>query len=88
MWEPTSTPLRSSKDRSSLPKAAGTRLSLHWKLYHLPLSLIDYVIVHELAHLREMNHSARFWAEVECLYPDYKVARVELNRIAPTLPLI
>jgi predicted metal-dependent hydrolase len=85
-------PLRLTNARTRWGSCAhgpnGTRLSLHWKLYHLPLSLIDYVIVHELAHLREMNHSARFWAEVESLYPDYKAARVELNRIAHTLPLI
>ena len=63
----------------------GARLSLHWKLYLLPIALIDYVIAHELAHLREMNHSARFWAEVGRMYPDYKAARIELNRATHTL---
>ena len=42
------------------------------KLLLLPLAVIDYVIVHELAHLREMNHSPRFWAEVQRAMPDYK----------------
>lgn len=66
----------------------GTRISLHWKLYLFPPALIDYVIAHELAHLRQMNHSARFWLEVERLYPDYRAARLELRRAAKTLPPI
>ena len=40
-----------------------------------PLDIVDYVIAHELAHLREMNHSARFWQHLETLYPDYRRAR-------------
>lgn len=42
------------------------------KLLLLPLPVIDYVIVHELAHLKEMNHSDKFWIEVERVLPDYK----------------
>jgi predicted metal-dependent hydrolase len=85
-------PVRLSNARTRWGSCAkgpnGARLSLHWKLYLLPLGLIDYVIAHELAHLREMNHSARFWAEVAKLYPDYKAARLELVRAARTLPPI
>jgi len=64
----------------------GPRISLHWKLYLLPPMLIDYVIAHELAHLVELNHSRRFWAVVERLYPDYRAARPELNRLGRALP--
>ena len=61
---------------------------LNWRLIHLPLHLVDYVVAHELAHLREMNHSARFWAVVGRLYPDYKQARSELRHCNHRLPIL
>lgn len=64
------------------------RVRLNWRLIHLPLHLIDYVVAHELAHLREMNHSARFWAVVGGLYPDYKLARSELRNSNHRLPIL
>lgn len=63
-------------------------IRLNWRLVHLPQSLVDYVIVHELAHLKEMNHSPRFWAVVETMYPDHKSARKALRSHIATLPLI
>lgn len=53
---------------------------LNWQLIKMPLDLIDYVVVHELAHLREMNHSAAFWSVVETMCPDYAKRRGELRR--------
>ncbi|MFP4370503.1 MAG: M48 family metallopeptidase [Candidatus Kapaibacterium sp.] len=50
-------------------------INYSWKLILLPVPLIDYVIIHELAHLIEHNHSRDFWAIVEKIYPDYKKAR-------------
>lgn len=47
-------------------------LSFSWRLLMAPPEVLDYVVIHELAHLREMNHSPRFWALVEARCPDYK----------------
>lgn len=58
---------------------------LNWRLLQAPPHLINYVICHELAHLKEMNHSARFWAVVASIYPDYKAAEKELKIWSPKL---
>lgn len=81
-------PLRLSGARTrwgSCSRLSGIRLN--WRLIHLPLTLIDYVTAHELAHLVEMNHSPRFWAVVESLYPDWRAARAELKALGPHVPL-
>ena len=61
-------------------------IRLNWRLIHFPREIVDYVVAHELAHLREMNHSPRFWAVVRQLYPDYQAARGELRRLAAHCP--
>ena len=58
---------------------------LNWRLLQAPPHIINYVICHELAHLKEMNHSAKFWAVVESLFPNYKAAEKELKILSPTL---
>jgi len=55
------------------------RILLNWRMIQMPLPLIDYVVAHEVAHLREMNHSARFWAIVGRLVPDYAARRKEIR---------
>lgn len=61
-------------------------IRLNWRLLHFPLNIIDYVVAHELAHLREMNHSPRFWAVVERIYPEFRQARAELKQLAARCP--
>lgn len=59
--------------------SANGRMRLNWRLVMLPPELIDYVICHELAHLRQPNHSPAFWREVAALYPAYPAARRALR---------
>jgi predicted metal-dependent hydrolase len=56
-----------------------THINVHWATLQLAPSLIDYVIVHELAHLKELNHTDRYWVEVARVMPDYERRRQELN---------
>ncbi|HUD48226.1 MAG TPA: SprT family zinc-dependent metalloprotease [Candidatus Baltobacteraceae bacterium] len=55
-------------------------ISLNWRLIQLPAPVRDYIIVHELMHLRELNHSPRFWAEVAKACPDYRIAEEWLKQ--------
>ena len=50
-------------------------INLQWKCAMLPLSVLDYVIVHELAHLEDKNHSLKFWRTIEKVMPDYGEAK-------------
>jgi predicted metal-dependent hydrolase len=55
-------------------------LSFTWRLVMAPLEVIDYVVVHELCHLKELNHSKAFWSQVEAILPDYKRRRAWLKK--------
>lgn len=70
----------------SCSKHGGIRIN--WRLIHLPARLGDYVVAHEVAHLRQMNHSKRFWAVVDSIYPEWKNARVELKERTTSLPIL
>ena len=70
--------LSSARTRWGSASADGS-IRLNWRLLHYTPALIDYVVVHELAHLREMNHSPRFWRIVEGVLPDYATRRQQLR---------
>ena len=60
-------------------------LNFNCLLTRMPPEMVDYIIVHELCHRREMNHSPRFWAEVRKIMPDYEVRRAWLKKEGPAL---
>jgi len=55
------------------------RLSFSWRIILAPLSVIDYVLLHELVHIREKNHSRKFWNYLESILPNYKSQRLWLR---------
>lgn len=65
---------------------ADGRIRLSWRLAHLAPELGDYVAAHEVAHLVELNHSDRFWALLEWMYPHWREARERIERDAAALP--
>ena len=76
--------IRAQKTRWGSCSAKGN-LNFNCLLELLPEEVRDYVVVHELAHLREMNHSPRFWAEVEKVLPDYKARRTAMRKLGRPL---
>jgi predicted metal-dependent hydrolase len=70
--------LSSASTRWGSASADGS-VRLNWRLVHFGLPVIDYVVTHELAHLREMNHSAAFWDVVRSVLPDYEERRGQLR---------
>lgn len=62
-------------------------LAFAWRLIMAPPDVIDYVVVHELAHTAEPNHSRRFWARVEAIFPDFRTSRQWLADYGHTLKI-
>ena len=70
--------LSSASTRWGSASASGA-VRLNWRLIHFALPVIDYVVTHELAHLREMNHSPAFWEVVRSVLPDFEQSRGALR---------
>lgn len=71
--------VRAQRSRWGSCSADGA-ISLNWRLIHAPPAVRDYLIIHELMHRRQMNHSARYWREVAAACPDYEEAEKWLDQ--------
>jgi len=80
-WKFQSLTLSNAKRQWGSCKSNG-KINFNWKLIMAPLAVIDYVVVHELAHLVEHNHSKKFWRKVESILPDYKTRQKWLKENA------
>ena len=73
--------LSSAGTRWGSASADGT-IRLNWRLIFLSMDMVDYVVVHELSHLRHMDHSPRFWDVVASVMPDHRERRQALRQVA------
>lgn len=78
--QPTRWALSSARTRWGSCAPDGS-IRLNWRLIHYSMDIIDYIVAHEVAHLREMNHGPRFWAIVADLFPNYQQARDWLRQV-------
>ncbi len=76
--------IRDQRSRWGSCSTSGT-LSFNWRLVLAPFDVLDYVVVHELCHLREPNHSRRFWSLVEGRRPEWRAQRDWLHEHGPEL---
>ena len=78
--KPTQILIRNQRRRWGSCSSDGS-IRLNWRIVMAETALIDYVVVHELAHLAVMDHSPRYWQEVERAMPDYRLRRKRLNEV-------
>nr|VFK28036.1 MAG: hypothetical protein BECKMB1821G_GA0114241_103217 [Candidatus Kentron sp. MB]VFK29342.1 MAG: hypothetical protein BECKMB1821I_GA0114274_100941 [Candidatus Kentron sp. MB]VFK74756.1 MAG: hypothetical protein BECKMB1821H_GA0114242_100941 [Candidatus Kentron sp. MB] len=83
---PARVSIRAQKTRWGSCSGNGN-ISLNWRLMLLPSQLVDYVLIHELCHLRHMNHSPAFWELVGRSIPNWKACRARLAELRGKLPL-
>ncbi|MCD8390859.1 MAG: M48 family metallopeptidase [Firmicutes bacterium] len=81
---PNTVKINSAKTRWGSCSAKGA-VNLSWRLVMASAGAVDYVVIHELAHLKHMNHSAEFWRLVEKYEPNYREYKVELKALAERL---
>jgi len=78
-FSPSRITIRGQRSRWGSCSPRGT-ISLNWRLIHAPQSVQDYLIIHELCHLKELNHSPRFWRKVAALCPAHRESEAWLRR--------
>jgi predicted metal-dependent hydrolase len=76
--------IRNQQRRWACCDARGT-LRVNWRIVQAPMRLVDYVVAHELVHLRHKQHSKAFWAVLGRAMPDYERRREDLRRIGTKL---
>jgi predicted metal-dependent hydrolase len=76
--KPSAITLGQAKSRWGSAGSNGA-IRLNWHLINLPMSLLDYVVAHELCHLKQMNHGPEFWAEMQTVMPDFAQRRHQLK---------
>lgn len=84
---PSKVLIREQKRRWGSCNAKG-EVRLNWRIIMAPLSLIDYVVVHELVHLEHLNHSKAYWQRLYEILPDYKERQRQLDQLGIRLTLI
>jgi predicted metal-dependent hydrolase len=82
--EPTAIQIRDTKTRWGSCSSSG-KLSFSWRIIMAPPQILDYLAAHEVAHLREMNHSSRFWNLVEDICPHMKASKAWLRKYGAQL---
>jgi predicted metal-dependent hydrolase len=75
--------LHEQRQRWGSCTSSGT-LRLNWRIIQAPMTLVDYVVVHELVHLLHRNHGPAFWAKLGSVIPDYEERKERLRRLGPT----
>ena len=83
---PAGLQIRDQRQRWARCSSEGV-LRFNWRLIVVSPALIDYVLVHELVHLRLRNHSSEFWVELARLMPDFQTRRARLKELGPYLIL-
>ncbi len=79
-FRPERVSIRNQRSRWGSCSRRGT-ISLNWRLIQTPVFVRDYILLHELAHLRHLNHSNRFWKEVRRICPDYERAELWIRQL-------
>ena len=82
---PAETLVTEAQKRWGSASASSGTIRINWRVIQAPLSLVDYVVVHELMHLRHPNHTDQFWSAIGRVIPDYEARKARLRTLGPQL---